>query len=108
VASCTNDGLLPSQNNGHEKQLLALQRAGTRSVISARPMLHPIVEPPPRCQHPGECLARNRHILAHIDYILYIGGLKPIEKEVIYECLQLQQLQAGLEPRPHRGDGHQM
>ena len=47
------------------------------------------------------------YYVVHIDYILCIGGLKPIEEGVIHECLQLQQLQAGLEPRPHRGDGHQ-
>ena len=41
------------------------------------------------------------YYVVHIDYILYIGGLKPIGEGVIYECLHVQQLQAGLEPRPH-------
>ena len=40
------------------------------------------------------------YYVVHIDYILYIDGLKPIEEGVIYECLQLQQLHAGLEPAP--------
>ena len=47
------------------------------------------------------------YYIVHIDYILYIGDLKPIGEGVIYECLHLQQLQVGLEPHPHRGDGHQ-
>jgi hypothetical protein len=47
------------------------------------------------------------YYVAHIDYILYIGGLKLKGERVIFECLQLQQLREGLEPRPHRGDGHQ-
>jgi hypothetical protein len=48
--------------------------------------------------------AISRHILyiGDIYYILYICGLKSIGEGVIYECLQ-----AGLEPRPHQGDGHQ-
>ena len=51
--------------------------------------------------------AIDKYYVAHIDYILYRGGLKPKGERVIFECLQLQQLRAGLEPRPHRGDGHQ-
>ena len=49
------------------------------------------------------------YYVVHIDYMLYIlvGGLKPIGEGVIFECLQLQHLQVGLEPHPHRGDGHQ-
>ena len=47
------------------------------------------------------------YYVAHIDYIIHIGGLKPKEEGVIYQCPQLQQLQVGLEPRPHRGGGHQ-
>jgi hypothetical protein len=47
------------------------------------------------------------YYVAHIDYILYICGLKPNGERIIFECLQLQQLRVGLEPRPHRGDGHQ-
>ena len=37
----------------------------------------------------------------HIDYILYIGGLKTIGEGVIFQYLQLQQLWASMKPRPH-------
>jgi hypothetical protein len=45
---------------------------------------------------------------AHIDYIQYIGGLKPIGEGVIFICLHLQQLLAGYKPRHHRRDGHHL
>ena len=35
------------------------------------------------------------YYVAHVDYIQYIGGLKPIGEGVILLCLQLQQLLAG-------------
>jgi hypothetical protein len=48
------------------------------------------------------------YYVTHIDYIQYIGGLKPIGERVIFICLQLQQLLAGYKPRHHRWDGHHL
>jgi hypothetical protein len=55
-----------------------------------------------------ECRANIFYYVAHVDYIQYIGGLKPIGEGVIFICLQLQQLLAGYEPRHHRRDGHHL
>jgi hypothetical protein len=55
-----------------------------------------------------ECRANIFYYVAHVDYIQYIGGLKPIGEGVILICLQLQQLLAGYEPRHHRRDGHHL
>ena len=48
------------------------------------------------------------YYVAHIDYIQYIGGLKPIGEGVIFISLQLQQLLAGYKPHHHRRDGHHL
>jgi hypothetical protein len=48
------------------------------------------------------------YYVAHIDYIQYIGGLKPIEGGLIFICLQLQQLHAIYKPHHHRRDGHHL
>ena len=48
------------------------------------------------------------YYVVHIDYIQYIGGLKPIGEGVIFICLHLQQLLVGYEPRHHRRDGHHL
>jgi hypothetical protein len=55
-----------------------------------------------------ECRANICYYVANVDYIQYIGGLKPIGEGVIFICLHLQQMLVGYEPRHYRRDGHHL
>jgi hypothetical protein len=58
-----------------------------------------------------ECRANIFYYVAHVDYIQYVGGLKPTWEGVILICLHLQQLLVGYdayEPHHHRWGGHHL